>query len=395
MHKGGIMQNSRLPFVLLFLGLALLSYQFLVHPTAKEQDFSKRFRVGFGDLAEDKSDSSFKASTHKFSKNHHDQIAGLAPVPAPAPQVDPSPSLSLAPSPAPANAPVDMKALAKATDDKAKADTKKKKKKKKTVSPNADPTAQTTAPAVAPVIASNSDVPPAPVVSPVAQDNTPSAGKVIGSTTAAKNSAMILYYETLLLKTPDSANTQKFVAAYKAKQIPDDVYFTVAAAMMADSRLQMKDLAVYTYGQVINIKSFEALVLILDTDSTNDIVKTDSQKYLTSYSDVTSAGGVAVLATALATSPSTPSLHIEALKLLDTAAKQFAQLEGAGTPSGNGQLNTLAYNPGSAQKLFVPFVSLLNNLVRTATDNNTKSIASQDLTDLQGLLGNESASINP
>ncbi len=383
------MQNSRLPFVLLFLGLVVLSYQFLAHPTASEQDFSKRIRIGLGDLAEDALDSTFRPSTHKHTQVSPYQIVGLAPV-----TLQPAPEVSSSPIPTTA-APVDLKTLAKATDEKAKADAKKKKKKKKTVSPNPDANAQNAVPvAPATIVPIATDVPPAPVAPPAA-DQAATSGLTNISNVSAKNQAMIQYYENLLLKTPDSVATQKFVAAHKANQITDDVYFTIAAAMMADSRLQMKDLAVYVYGQDVSIQSFVALVTILDTDNANDVVKTDCLKYLNSYSDVTNSIGIAVLGTALTTAVTTSSLHIEALKLIDTAAKQFSQLEMTQTTGAAGQINVSTYNPGGAQKLFVPFISLLNNVIHTSTDSSTKSIASQDLTDLQGLLGNESASINP
>ena len=383
------MQNSRLPIVLLLLGVGILVYQFVVHPTAKEQDFTNHFLVGHGDLAEDASDSNFVSSSHKkssFAINH--RVVGLAPA-APAPEaipVEASPSL--------APAPVDMKALAKATDDKTKAADKKKKKKKKTVSPNIDTSVQAQVAPTATLANNYSDVPPAPVA-PAAPATPVSNGGSANANAAARTNAMARYYENLLLKEPDSAATQKFVAAHKAKQISDDVYFTVATAMMADSRLQMKDLAVYVYGQAINIKSFIALVNVIDTDSSNDVVKTDSLKYLNGYSDVTATNTVNVLAQALNTAITSPSLHIEALKLLDTATKQYAQLEMSSQSVGGGQVNASAYTPTNAEKIFVPFVSILNTLVRGAADTTTKTIASQDLGDLQNLFGSQSASINP
>ncbi len=382
------MQNSRLPFVLLFLGLAVLSYQFLFHPNVSEQSFSRRFKVGLGDLAQDQSDLKVNPTIKTFAKPHHTQVAGLAPaapVQVQTPPVAPTP-------PALTAAPVDMKALAKATDEKAKADAKKKKKKKKTVNPNPETSAQMSVPAAPVAAPAAPEVPPAPVAPPTYQAQASPQGN--NNSGAAKTNALVQYYENSLLKNPDTAETQKFVAAHKAKQVSDEVYFAVAAKMMADTRLQMKDLAVYVYGQTVDVKSFEALVTVIDTDTANDVVKTDSLRYLNSYSDVTTSGGVSVLASAIAAPLTTPSLHLEALKLLDTATKQFAQLE-VNPPIGNGPINTQAYNPGSAQKLFVPFVSLLNNLVRSGADSNTKNIASQDLTDLQSLLGNESASINP
>ncbi len=386
------MQNTKIPIALFILGLGVLSYQFIMHPTAKEQAFTKHFLVGRGDLAEDVSNSNDEVKPHKLPKLTHPEVAGLAPA-----TKTPS-EIPVVTAPAPIPVPVDMAALAKATDEKAKPADKKKKKKKKTVSPNPDSNAQNQnqiqAPAPTSDLNANQDVPPAPVPAP-AQANTANPGGALANTPAANTNALVKYYENILLKEPSTSETQKFVSAHKAKQITDDVYFTVAAAMMADSRLQMKDLAVFVYSQDLHIKSFVALVNILDTDANNDIVKTDSLKYLNMYSDVTIQGSVNVLAQALAMPITTRSLHIEALKLLDTAAKQYAQLEMSQPLPAPGQVSTFAYSPANAQKLFIPFINLLTALVHNSTDGTTKSIASQDLGDLQGLFGSQSASINP
>ncbi len=394
------MQNSRLPVILLFLGLGILSYQFLFHSSNRDNDLTKRLLVGRGDLAEDavdsntdSADANFSSMTRKNPKPHAKQvlgpIVGLAPA-APAPEVA-SPEAS----PPPQAPPLDMKALAKATDEKAKAGEKKKKKKKKTVSPNPDVTTQNLNQTQTPIQAANS-TPEEPIAA--AAPSSPIIGEIPDGLEkpngAAITAANAKYYEKILLKEPNLSETQKFVALHKARQVTDDVYFTVAAAMMADPRLQMKDLAVYVYGQTFHIKSFVALVGVLDTDHSNDIVKTDSIKSLNMYSDVTKAGTIPVLAQSLAMPKTSPSLHLEALKLLDFATKQYALLEMSQPPPGSGQLGVLAYNPANAQRLFVPFVNILGTMIRTATDSNTKTLANQDLLALQNLFGSQSASIN-
>ena len=395
MYKGGVMQNSRIPMILLFTGLALLSYQFLFHSSVKEQDFTKRLFVGRGGLAEDEStsgedttsDGNFKLKSRpQLPKLQQNQIAGLAP----AVEVQHE-EVAVAPTPAP----LDMKALAKATDDKTKAGETKKKKKKKTVSPNPDSNAQKAAPVNIPVQTANTnqDTPVAPVIpeAPLATGN-PGGAPSVNAT--ANTNAIAKYYLNILLKEPNLTETQKFVAVHKAHQMTDDVYFAVATAMLADARPQMKDLAVYVYGQAINIKSFIALVNVLDTEHSNTVLIANSTKFLHMYSDVTASGTIPVLAQSLTMPKTTPSLHVEALKLLDIATKQYAQLEMSQPPPVNGQLGTFAYNPANAQKLFVPFVNILGTIIRTSTDANTKNIASQDLGSLQNLFGSQSASIN-
>ncbi len=383
------MQNSRLPIILLALGLGVLSYQFFLHPTAQEQVFKRRYLVTHADIAEDTVVPE-SAPKKKFRLPEH-QVVGLGAEPqsvaTPPPVVITSPVL-----------PGSIEALAKSTDEKIN-DSKKPKKKKKTVSATPDPKVTVTPYTYADQQVKTPDSVATAGGLPAQQHlaaNNYVPTTTLTTATADHNAQTALYWENILLRDADPVATQKFIALYKSKQINDEVLSEVGAAMIADKRLAMRQLGVEVLSNSYNLKNFEALVQVVDTEPASSPASTDALKVLANYSNVATPDAIVVLASALKTTNSTPSLHLEALKLLDAASKQFSNSALNQTTTPANPSGSQIFTTENAHKIFDPFVNILASLLQTSTDSNIKTIASQDITDLQTLLSSQqSASINP
>ncbi len=395
------MSINRLPIILLALALGIFSYQFMLHPTASEQSFKRRFLVGHADIAEDAATPEYKM-TKKFSLPRfapvNGQVAGLTAQPQSLPAEVP------VASPSPAASPINIQDLAAATDEKNKDLTKKKKRKKKTVS-----SAPETKPASGGYFNANVPTPsketfaPAPTSAtkslPTSQNNfarpTP--------TTNNHNSQTAQYWEDILLKEANPEAVQKFLAMNKAKQVSDDVAYEVGSAMMADKRPAIRQLSAVIFGATNNLRNFEALVHIVDSENLNSATASEATKYLTTYSNVLNIENMSILSAAIKAPPTTPGLHIEALKLLDVATKQYAVLafnQSTGQISGPTPAPVGAgiqtYSNDNAHKIFDSFVIILASLLQSSQDANLKAVASQDISDIQGLIGpQQNASINP
>jgi hypothetical protein len=394
------MLSNRLPIILLALALGIFSYQFIMRPTVAEQSFKRRFLIGHADIAEDATtpENAMKTKIRQQSLPPVGQVVGLGAKPqslaVEAPAVVPSPAAS----------PINIQALAVATDEKNKDLSKKKKRKKKSVSatPAAQPKSFDAFNAPVPTQAKEAFA-PAPVAAslPTYKTNYANPSNVTSNNNHHSQGAQ--YWEDILLKEANPAAVQNFLAMNKTKQVSDDVVYEVGSAMAADKRPAIRQLGIVIFGATNSLRNFEALVHILDSEAAQSTLVTDATKYLTTYSNVSNEENMTILAAALKAPNTTPSLHIEALKLVDVASKQYAVLAFNQTTDQTNNLTNNQANAGieifsvdHAHKIFDPFVIILTSFLQSSQDANTKAVASQDMSDIQSLIGpQQNASINP
>lgn len=398
--------EKRLPLTLLIIGLGLLGLQIYLQPHKAQNFLNKKYFISKADLAEDENtqdDSQEITSGTEIKHSNVNTQKNFQPA-----QSDIKIAETTTPAANIPAAPVNLQELAKQTDadnkNKEGEEKKKKKKKKKVVSaePTKNSNPQKTADSNLNNNADNFSNPAAnsTYANKSANLQDPSAVPAQAGPVQSDN-RNYEYWKSLLLEEPNMTQTQKFIAAHKTKQVNDEVYFQVATQMYADKRQNMKTLALLLYGSYTSLKSFEALVQITDSEVNTTTNYQTASKYLDNYSSLSDTTNLVVLSEALKASKTSSSLHTEAAKLSEQAAKNYVQLQTSSNTSMNTSSNTSLVNSlstASAQKYFTAILSSLQLLVQTSTDMSEKLAASQSYANIQSTLSTQNISslqINP
>lgn len=261
-------------------------------------------------------------------------------------------------------------------DDKKKDDKKKKKKKKKVdgkdenkgSEPNSDEADDTeedkSAEAAAPA---------------------PADAGFTGGVVAAEPSAYPLSlkeWQDYLLGTPDYKRTTEFIRLYQTGIVEPEIFYTIVDQMLDDTRYRMREFGVMSLGATPSVRSFTVLVDVHNAETT--AIKDYAARHIRAYSQLQF---LRILASALSADNATPTLSLEALRLLQQASQRYLKNLNTGQPTEQG--NNDDRGPAATSMVvrhFDPFLPVLLQMSQSASNSDIRHYATQALSELQALL---------
>lgn len=186
-------------------------------------------------------------------------------------------------------------------------------------------------------------------------------------------------WERLLLAHPDLTETRIFLRDFQANLVTADIFYKISQLMVADSRLEMKQLGVLCLGTTPSVLSFQLLAGVQKQERVGSAERSQVEALLNQYGTL---NRLPLLEKVLQGSD-TYSQTVAALTL-DSAAKQLLA-----TPNPNPNGPTAQNVPPANASRFQPFLTVLQGLSQSR-DGALASQARQTVTDLQTLLGTTS-----
>jgi hypothetical protein len=177
------------------------------------------------------------------------------------------------------------------------------------------------------------------------------------------------------LARPDLAETKEFIREYQNHTVTAEVFYKVTAAMIEDSRPEMKQLGVMAAGVTPSVQSFELLTGVEKSNGQGSSTGKLAGQYLARYAD--SIGDISLLLNILrATDPYSQAF---ALQLIDQMAHKFLVSGTTPNPSAQGQGSTNS-------NAFQPLIPVLTQM-QTSGNSQVASQAQQTLRDIRSLMG--------
>ncbi|HVK60536.1 MAG TPA: hypothetical protein VM432_03250 [Bdellovibrionales bacterium] len=164
----------------------------------------------------------------------------------------------------------------------------------------------------------------------------------------------------------DHDRTSEFIRAYQSASMTSDIFYGVIDLMLKDPREPMRELAAMALGSTHSAPSFTKLFAIRENGKETKKVREQAEEYLANYREV---AYVRYLHSIIKNRENKAASSF-ALSLLTDAAQTEFQRQQEGQPSGSGS----GGNPQSSRanasnaRVFRPFESTLESLVKSGQD---------------------------
>lgn len=212
----------------------------------------------------------------------------------------------------------------------------------------------------------------------VATGGLPAAGAALSKNTSPFKS--LEEWMRLLLAHPDLAETRIFLKDFQTHLVTADIFYKISQLMVADSRLEMKQLGVLCLGTTPSVLSFQLLAGVQKQERAGSPERSQVEALLGQYGSLNRLPLIEKVLMGGDTHSQTVAAQI-----LDSAAKQFLTTP---NPDPNGGPTAQSVPPANASR-FQPFLSVLQGLSQSH-DSALAAQARQTVNDLQTLLGTTS-----
>ena len=175
-----------------------------------------------------------------------------------------------------------------------------------------------------------------------------------------------------LLKFPDYKLMNEFIALKQTGQIPDEVFYPIITLMLEDSRESMKVLAAHGLGATPSARSFEMIVATKVDAPFGSRLSEELTKHIQLYANIQY---ISALRDILYSSEYIDAIRTAA-ELVDQAALNY--LPESSTPP-DGDIVALERSRKQQQGIFQGFVSILDSLAQSSSDQGVVTAASSAL----------------
>lgn len=174
-----------------------------------------------------------------------------------------------------------------------------------------------------------------------------------------------------LLKFPDYKLMNDFISRKQAGQITNEVFYPIISMMLEDSREPMKVMGAYGLGATPSAKSFEMLVAIKATAPFGSRLSTEVSKHVQNYANIQY---ISSLKEVLYSSEDLVAIKTAA-QLVDQAATNYLSSSSANPTESD--VAALEQRREQHRSLFEGFLSILDNLAQSSSDQEVASAANQ------------------
>lgn len=190
-----------------------------------------------------------------------------------------------------------------------------------------------------------------------------------------------------LLKFPDYKLMNEFIALKQTGQIPDEVFYPIITLMLEDSREPMKVLGAHGLGATPSARSFEMIVATKADAPFGSRLSEELTKHIQLYANIQY---ISALRDILYSSEYIDAIRTAA-ELVDQAALNY--LSESSTPP-DGDIVALEQSRRQQQSIFQGFVSILDSLAQSSSDQGVVTAASSALEHITENLPAENDDVN-
>ncbi len=180
-----------------------------------------------------------------------------------------------------------------------------------------------------------------------------------------------------LLTRPDAKMTSLFIQQYQQNLVGADIFYKITQLMLADSRVDMKQLGALCAGMTPSLMSFQVLAGVQKVENSGTALRTSVDGFLNNYTTLSNLG---YLQRVLSGNDSYSI--VLAAHYVELAANRYLQQPADPATSGPKAQDVVALNGPKFQQ----FLTLLQPLTKSH-DPNVNSQANQTYSLLQKLLG--------
>lgn len=190
-----------------------------------------------------------------------------------------------------------------------------------------------------------------------------------------------------LLEKPDAKETRRFIQAYHSNLVTAAVFYKIVELMIADQRVEMKQLGVLCLSQTPSVHSFELLAQMQEHERLDSDLGVAINRAVDQYAQLEN---LRILEKILSSDAGYTTV-LAARKVYAAANTYLTATDPSGTATGTpaptqDPNNPQIYSVSTNAQYFTRFLDLLSNLVSTSKDRSVAEEAQRTLTELQGLL---------